>query len=115
LSRQLAETWEAVVVEDLNMKAMSQALFLGKAMMDNGNGLFRMFLGYKLAERGKHLIRIDKWFPSSKRCGACSKINKTLTLKERVWVCEGCGSIHQRDENAAGNIRAEGLRMLGLS
>jgi len=115
LSRQLAETWEAVVVEDLNMKAMSQALSLGKATMDNGNGLFRTFLGYKLAERGKRFVRIDKWFPSSKRCGACCKINKTLTLKERVWVCEGCGSIHQRDENAAGNIRAEGLSLLGLA
>jgi len=115
LSRQLAETWEAVVVEDLNMKAMSQALSLGKATMDNGNGLFRTFLNYKLAERGKRLVRIDKWFPSSKRCGACGKINKTLTLKERVWVCEGCGSIHQRDENAAGNIRAEGLSLLGLA
>lgn len=88
LSRQLAETWEAVVVEDLNMKAMSQALSLGKATMDNGNGLFRMFLVYKLAERGKRLVRIDKWFPSSKRCASCGRINNTLTLKERIWVCE---------------------------
>lgn len=115
LSRQVAEAWEAVVVEDLNMKAMSQALSLGKATMDNGNGLFRRFLGYKLAERGKSLVRIDKWYPSSKRCGACGRINKALTLKERIWVCEGCSSIHQRDENAAGNIRAEGMRMLGLA
>ncbi|RKN73010.1 RNA-guided endonuclease TnpB family protein [Paenibacillus ginsengarvi] len=115
VSKQLAETWEAIVVEDLNMKAMSQSLSLGKATMDNGNGLFRTFLGYKLADRGKRLVRIDKWFPSSKRCGACSKINKLLTLKERVWVCEGCGRIHLRDANAAGNIRAEGLRMLGLA
>jgi len=115
LSRQLAEARDAIAVEDLNMKAMSQALSLGKSTMDNGNGLFRTFLVYKLAERGKYLVRIDKWFPSSKRCGGCGRINKELTLKERVWVCDGCGSTHQRDENAAGNIRAEGIRMLGLA
>ena len=115
VSRKLAEAWDAIAVEDLNMKAMSQVLSLGKSTMDNGNGLFRTFLGYKLAERGKCLVRIDKWFPSSKRCGGCGRINKELTLKERVWVCDGCGSTHQRDENAAGNIRAEGIRILGIA
>ncbi|UVI33642.1 transposase [Paenibacillus spongiae] len=114
-SRQLAEAWDAVVVEDLNMKAMSQSLSLGKATMDNGNGMFRAFLGYKRAERGKSLVRIDKWYPSSKLCRTCGTINTERTLKDRVWVCEGCGTLHQRDENAAGNIRAEGIRLLGMA
>ncbi|WP_372631686.1 zinc ribbon domain-containing protein, partial [Cohnella sp.] len=70
---------------------------------------------YKLAERGKRLVRIGKWFPSSKRCGACERIHKELTLKDRVWVCDGCGTTHRRDENAAGNIRTEGIRILGLA
>jgi putative transposase len=114
-SRRLVEAWDAVAVEDLNMKAMSRTLSLGKATMDNGNGMFRAFLSYKLTERGKPLVRIDKWFPSSKRCSACGTSNTGLMLKDRVWVCNGCGITHQRDENAAGNIRAEGIRILGIA
>lgn len=112
-SFRLAEAWDAVAIEDLNMKAMSQTLSLGKATMDNGNGMFRSFLIYKLADRGKALVRIDKWFPSSRLCRTCGTINTELTLKDRVWVCNGCDTTHHRDENAAGNIRAEGIRMLG--
>lgn len=65
-SHRLAERWDAIVIEDLNMLEMSQRLSLGKATMDNGNGLFRTMLDYKLKERGKVLVRIDKWYPSSK-------------------------------------------------
>lgn len=111
-SKKLAEAWDAIAIEDLNMKAMSQTLSLGKSTMDNGNGLFRTFLGYKLADRGKPLVRIDKWYPSSKTCSACKRINKELMLNDREWVCIVCGSVHQRDVNAAKNIRAEGIRML---
>ena len=111
-SRRLAETWDAIAVEDLNMKAISQTLSLGKTTMDNGYGIFRAFLDYKLAERGKRLLVIDKWFPSSKLCRACGAINTELTLKDRIWLCEGCGITHHRDVNAAGNIQAEGIRML---
>jgi len=114
-SRVLAEEWDAVAVEDLNMKAMSQMLSLGKSTMDNGNGMFSTFLSYKLADRGKALVRIDKWFPSSKLCGACGTIHTELTLKDRVWVCTGCDMTHDRDEIAAMNIRNEGMRMLAIS
>ncbi len=114
-SRQLAEAWDAIAIEDLNMRAMSQTLTLGKATMDNGNGMFRAFLGYKLAERGKVLVRIGKWYPSSKLCRTCGTIHMELTLNDRVWVCEGCGKTHQRDENAAGNIRDEGMNLLGIA
>lgn len=114
-SRRLAETWDAIVVEDLNMRSMSQALSLGKSTLDNGYGMFRVFLDYKLAERGKPLIRIDKWFPSSKRCRACGTLNTELTLKDRIWLCGGCGITHHRDVNAAENIRAEGIRLLTIA
>ncbi len=114
-SRRLAEAWDAVAVEDLNMKVMSQTLSLGKATMDNGNGMFRRFLSYKLIERGKPLIQIGKWFPSSKLCRACGTINTELMLKERIWVCDGCSMTYDRDENAAGNIRVEGIRLLGIA
>ncbi len=114
-SFRLSEAWDAVAIEDLNMRAMSQTLSLGKATMDNGNGMFRNFLSYKLADRGKALVRIDKWFPSSRLCRTCGTLNTELTLKDRVWVCSGCDTTHHRDENAAGNIRAEGMRMLGMA
>ena len=114
-SGRLAEAWDAIAIEDLNMQTMSQTLSLGKSTMDNGNGMFRSFLSYKLAERGKPLVRIDKWFPSSRLCGTCGTINKELTLKDRVWICGGCNTTHQRDENAAWNIQVEGIRMLGIA
>jgi len=65
--------------------------------------MFRAFLAYKLAERGKILVKIDKWFPSSRLCRECGAINTALTLSDRVWTCS-CGVVHDRDENAAGNI-----------
>jgi putative transposase len=114
-SRRLAESFDAIIIEDLNMRAMSQTLSLGKATMDNGNGMFRTFLGYKLADQGKPLVRISKWYPSSKLCGTCGTIHKELTLKDRVWLCNGCGKVHHRDENAAANIRAEGIRILEIA
>lgn len=111
-SKRLSDSWDAIVIEDLNMKAMSQSLSLGKSTMDNGNGMFRTFLYYKLADRGKTLVRINKWFPSSRLCSTCSTINSKLTLGDRVWICEKCQSKHHRDANAAVNIRTEGVRML---
>ena len=93
------------------MQGLSQSLTLGKSTNDNGFGMFRDFLNYKLFERGKKLIKIDKWFPSSKMCHVCGYINKNLKLSDRVWECE-CGKILSRDENAAINILNEGLRQI---
>lgn len=108
-SRELANTWDIICVEDINLRGMAGSLKLGKATNDNGFGMFREFLGYKLAEQGKRLLTIDKWFPSSKTCHACGWINKDLALSDREWDCE-CGAHHLRDVNAAINIREEGLR-----
>ena len=73
--------------------------------------MFRDILAYKLADRGKAFIKIDKWFPSSKMCRHCGSINHELTLSDRVWTC-GCGVTINRDENAVINIMNEGLRTL---
>ena len=73
--------------------------------------MFRTFLAYKLTDRGKKLIKIDKWFPSSKMCRFCGTINKNLTLADRIWTCE-CGETLNRDENAAINIMNVGLSMV---
>ena len=111
LSTKLANEYDYICVEDINMQGMAQSLKLGKSTNDNGFGMFRTILGYKLADRGKQLIKIDKWFPSSKMCRHCGVVNKDLTLADRVWICE-CGEVINRDENAAINIMNVGLNMV---
>ena len=113
LSRKIADEWDAVCVEDLDMKAMSRALHFGKSTSDNANGQFRTLLERKLIAEGKAFVRIDRFYPSSKRCSRCGKIKKELPLSERTYICE-CGLTEDRDINAAINIREEGKRILGL-
>ena len=110
-SRQIANAYDAVCIEDLNMRGMAQALNFGKSVSDNGWGMFTRMLEYKLEDRGKHLIKIDKWYPSSKKCFSCGAVKAELPLSERTYRC-GCGYVSSRDVNAALNIRNEGLRML---
>ena len=111
LSFTLAETYDAVCVEDLNMQAMSRGLHFGKNVMDNANGNFRRLLENKLQSRGKAFVKINRFFPSSKRCSCCGKIKAVLPLSERMYVCE-CGFRCDRDVNAAINLREEGKRLL---
>ena len=80
--------------------------------MDNGFGFFRITLERKAKEQGKLFIKIDKWYPSSKRCNYCGHINKDLHLNDRTWICPSCGKNIFRDINAAKNIKDEGLRLL---
>ena len=114
-SRQITNAYEAVAVEDLNMRGMAQGLHLGKSTNDNSFGKLRTLLAYKLAEQGKQLIIIDKWYPSSKRYHVCGNDNKELTLSERNWTCRHCSTVHDRDVNAAINIKNEGCRLLGIT
>ena len=108
-SRRLADSYDYICLEDINMKNMSRGLSLGKATMDNGFGLFRTFLTYKMRDLGKQVITIDKWFPSSKTCSNCGHINHDLTLKDRHWRCPNCGVLHDRDVNAACCIKIQGM------
>ena len=112
-SKELASNFDAVVIEDLNMKGMSQALHFGKSVHDNGWGMFTTFLEYKLKEQGKQLVKIDKWFPSTKKCSCCG-VEKPMSLSERTYQCS-CGYVADRDYNSAINIKNEGLRLLALS
>ena len=111
LSTKLSNEYDYVCVEDINMQNMAQLLKLGKSTNDNGFGMFRTLLDYKLSERGKKLIKIDKWFPSSKMCRFCGNINKELMLADRRWTCI-CGEVLNRDENSAINIKNVGLSMV---
>jgi putative transposase len=113
-STKLANKYDYIFVEDINLRGMAGALKLGKATNDNGFGMFRTFLDYKLAERGKLLVKIDKWFPSSKTCHVCGAVNSALTLKDREWDCV-CGAHLLRDPNAAINIRKEGITLVNTN
>ncbi len=111
LSRKIADRYDAAAVEDIDMKAMSQCLKFGKSVMDDSYGTFREMLRYKLEEQGKELVKVDRYFPSSKMCSRCGNIKKDLRLDERIYRC-GCGNCMDRDVNAAVNIREEGRRIL---
>lgn len=111
LSKQTANAADAVCIEDLDIKGMSRSLNFGKSVHDNGFGKFVSMLWYKLNEQGKELIKVGKWFPSSKKCSNCSAVKESMPLSERVYHCENCGATIDRDLNASYNIRNEGMRL----
>ncbi|MBR4760960.1 MAG: transposase, partial [Lachnospiraceae bacterium] len=114
LSTEIANQYDIVCVENLDMKVISNKGFgNGKATLDNGFGMFLSMLEYKLADRGKLLVRIDKWFPSSQLCSCCGYRNPLIKdLSIRKWECPACHMYHDRDTNAAVNILNEGLRII---
>lgn len=112
LSNQLANTYDIVCVEDLNLQNIAQSLHLGKSTNDNGFGLFRSLLQYKLENKGKVLVKVSKWFASSKIYNHCGSKNTELTLGDRTWICKECGLVIERDYNAARNILQEGLKQI---
>ena len=110
LSITLANQYDIIFFEDIDMKNMSRCLNFGKTVHDQGFGTFRIMVDYKLKESGyQGIYKIDKWFPSSKTCRHCGCINKNLTLKDRVWLCPDCGEVIDRDVNAAINIKNKGI------
>ena len=112
-STEIANQYDVICVENLNMKTMANKGFKnGKATMDNGYGMFLNMLEYKLNARGKQLVKIDKWYPSSQLCHCCGKRHLEMKdLQIRMMQC-GCGLTINRDHNAAINILQEGLRLL---
>jgi len=111
-SRKITNFYDLVAVEDLNMRVMSQALNFGKSVADNSWGMFRTLLKYKLEEQGKYFVTVDKFFPSSKLCSVCGYRNAELPLSVREWHCPDCGANHDRDRNAAVNIKNEAVRIV---
>lgn len=113
LSRKVADNYDCVCIENLDMKSMAQALNFGKSVADNGWGMFVTFLQYKLEKMGKKLIKVDRFFASSQICNVCGYKNpETKNLSVRAWDCPECGTHHDRDVNAAINIRNEGMRLV---
>jgi len=117
LSFKIAARYDYVFVEDLDLKQMQskdKEIKLTKRLIDRPNATFLNYLNYKLEWRGKKLIKVGRYFPSSKKCSECGYINQNLTLNDREWVCPICGKKHDRDVNAAINIKNEGLRLLAI-
>ena len=111
LSYNLVQSYDIICIEDLNMKVMGQGLSLGKSVHDLGWGMFVRMLEYKCQRYGKTLIKVDRFYPSSKTCRSCGYINKGLRLSDRIYICPKCGSFIDRDWQAAMNILDEGLRI----
>ena len=85
---------------------------MNKSLLDVGAGYFKQMLTYKSKFAGKELVKVSKTFPSSKLCSNCGYKNDRLTLSDRLWTCISCGSVHDRDINAAINIKQEGRNFL---
>jgi putative transposase len=114
LSRRLINDNQVVCVESLKVKHMVRNPKLSKSISDAGWGEFVRLLGYKGEWAGRKIVSIDQWFPSSKRCSCCGYTLKTLPLQVRYWTCSECNTEHDRDVNAAINIKAAGLAVLAL-
>ena len=110
LALSLSKKYDVIVIEDLDLKEISKHHHFGKNIYDNSYGMFINKLTYKLEQLGKRIIKVDKYFPSSKKCYCCSNIHN-LTLETRVYDCE-CGNHIDRDINSALNLAIEGIRIL---
>ena len=109
LSTRLVRENQTVVIEDLTVRNLLKNGKLARAISDASWGELRSMLEYKCAWYGRELVVVDRWFPSSKLCGACGAVREKLPLNVREWTCEYCGVVHDRDVNAARNTLAAGL------
>jgi putative transposase len=105
LTTQLCRENQAVVIEDLNVKGMLANDRLARAMNDVGFGTIRRQLEYKAQRYGTELIVANRWYPSSRLCSTCGWYYEALSLSERVWQCRQCQTLHDRDVNAALNLK----------
>lgn len=105
---------QAVIIEDLAVRNMVRNHSLARAISDAAWADLRSMLEYKAEWYGRDLVVVDRWYPSSKVCSSCGQIASAMPLKVRQWSCVHCGTFHDRDVNAARNIRAEGLSVLAL-
>ena len=112
LSRKLVDENQVIVVENLAVRNMVKNHSLAKSISDAGWGQFCTMLKYKSEWEGKTYIEVDRFYPSSKTCNNCLNRVDSLSLNIRSWQCSKCGENHDRDINAAKNIRDEGLRIL---
>ena len=104
ITKMLALSFYLVTIEDLNIRNMVKNRGISKHVQNSKFGDFKRMLKYKCIDYGTILVLADRWFPSSKLCHCCGSINKNLTIKDRVYICENCGISIDRDINAAINL-----------
>jgi putative transposase len=92
-------------IEDLNVRGMMANSTLSRAVADVGMFEFRRQIEYKAAMHGARIVVVNQWYPSSKTCSDCNHIHIGLALSDRQWTCDGCGVLHDRDHNAAINLK----------
>lgn len=114
LSRQIVNENQVICVESLKVKNMLRHRSLAKSISDAGWGEFVRQMAYKAEWAGRQLVKVDQWYPSSKRCSACGHVMLEMPLQVRAWTCPECAAEHDRDINAAVNIKAAGLAVLAL-
>ena len=110
VSRSIVDENQIIVLEDLNVKGMMANRCLAKSIADVSFHELVRQIEYKAGWYGREVIRLDRWYPSSKTCHVCDYINQGLTLADREWTCPRCKEHHDRDYNASVNILQEGLR-----
>lgn len=97
--------FHTIVIEDLNVRGMMANRHLARSIADMGFFEFRRQLEYKARMRGGVVVVADRWFPSSKTCSVCGSVQEKLPLSIRQWTCQECGADHDRDVNAAINLK----------
>src|SRR5205807_6145420 len=112
MTTKVARTYALVGLEDLNTKGMLANHCLAQVVSDASFFEVKRQLLYKSEQYGGFVQLVDRWFPSSKTCHVCGWVKEDLTLADRVWVCEQCGIVHDRDLNAAIIVETEALRLI---
>jgi putative transposase len=115
VSTEIIKNHDVICIEDLAVKNMMKNHKLAQAFSDVSLGTFYTMLEYKANWNDKVVVKINRFFPSSKTCNVCNYINQDLTLKDRKWTCLSCNTIHDRDFNASINIKKQGLKILSGS
>ena len=110
-SRRIANDWDAVCARADELHAISKITTRGNPL-DAGFGMFREMLRYKLEREGKRLVLLDRYTPTTRTCSACGVVQEKVDYTSSVWICPECGATHNREVNAAKNIKLEGLALL---
>ncbi len=107
-SSRIANGWDAVCMRADDLAELSRSVKRGN-VLESGFGMFRECLRYKLARQGKPLILVGRYGPTTRSCSACGSVQDAVSYRRRTWVCPRCGVVHDREVNAAKNIKAQGL------
>jgi putative transposase len=111
LSSRVVSDSQAIVLEDLNIKGMVKNRHLSKSIQDVSWGMFTGQLKYKADWYGRDILKVNRFYPSSKTCSKCGYIKQDMKLSDREWTCPDCNTVHDRDINASINLFLEGLKI----